>query len=305
MRLSVYRLIIALLTGNNILLFVYLLYSEEPSQLKGYFPGAKGKESMDTKIQNTPKFKTDDNVGKANKYRGDALHLEGVSPPPSKAKEYKEVASKLKTHNISVGSWKNSDDTVNKSPDKVQNHVDKVEILSDRVENSIDKREKSLDKAEKTFGYREEAPELKGYFHCGDNITKVQILPRMKTNIANRVERANKEEEKANINNTIATQKSNTKNNAKVKFRYKGKGSYDGDKYKQMDDGMCVQMGFSRVPLPKTALASFPGSGNTWLRHLVEQLTGKIDWLIAIGQTARGRAMFCMVCFYSSLYLVG
>ncbi|ESP04708.1 hypothetical protein LOTGIDRAFT_94282, partial [Lottia gigantea] len=26
--------------------------------------------------------------------------------------------------------------------------------------------------------------------------------------------------------------------------------------------------------LPKTALASFPGSGNTWLRHLIQQVTG-------------------------------
>lgn len=32
----------------------------------------------------------------------------------------------------------------------------------------------------------------------------------------------------------------------------------------------------SPVPLPVTALVSFPGSGSTWVRHLVQQLTGKL-----------------------------
>ncbi|KAK3097608.1 hypothetical protein FSP39_011358 [Pinctada imbricata] len=35
-----------------------------------------------------------------------------------------------------------------------------------------------------------------------------------------------------------------------------------------------TKFNFSEVPLPKTALASFPGSGNTWLRHLLQQATG-------------------------------
>lgn len=30
----------------------------------------------------------------------------------------------------------------------------------------------------------------------------------------------------------------------------------------------------SKLPLPLTALASFPGSGNSWARHLIQQLTG-------------------------------
>ena len=31
----------------------------------------------------------------------------------------------------------------------------------------------------------------------------------------------------------------------------------------------------SRVSLPITGLVSFPGSGNTWVRHLIQQMTGK------------------------------
>lgn len=32
----------------------------------------------------------------------------------------------------------------------------------------------------------------------------------------------------------------------------------------------------SNTSLPVTGLVSFPGSGNTWLRHLLQQLTGNI-----------------------------
>jgi hypothetical protein len=33
------------------------------------------------------------------------------------------------------------------------------------------------------------------------------------------------------------------------------------------------------APGPVTALASFPGSGNTWLRYLLQQVTGnRMDW---------------------------
>lgn len=31
---------------------------------------------------------------------------------------------------------------------------------------------------------------------------------------------------------------------------------------------------FSETPMIKTALASYPGAGNTWLRHLIQQVTG-------------------------------
>ena len=37
----------------------------------------------------------------------------------------------------------------------------------------------------------------------------------------------------------------------------------------------CTMLRFSSVPLPITALASIPGSGNTWSRHIIELITGK------------------------------
>ncbi|XP_019646669.1 PREDICTED: uncharacterized protein LOC109487139 [Branchiostoma belcheri] len=37
----------------------------------------------------------------------------------------------------------------------------------------------------------------------------------------------------------------------------------------------CTALRYSATPLPITALVSFPGSGNTWLRYLVQQATGK------------------------------
>ncbi|XP_013402580.1 WSC domain-containing protein 2 [Lingula anatina] len=36
----------------------------------------------------------------------------------------------------------------------------------------------------------------------------------------------------------------------------------------------CVKPVFSKHDLPRVALASYPGSGNTWVRHLVQQATG-------------------------------
>eukprot|EP00058_Branchiostoma_floridae_P026331 XP_002611822.1 hypothetical protein BRAFLDRAFT_83155 [Branchiostoma floridae] len=36
----------------------------------------------------------------------------------------------------------------------------------------------------------------------------------------------------------------------------------------------CTALRYSPTPLPITALVSFPGSGNTWLRYLVQQATG-------------------------------
>ncbi|XP_078682313.1 WSCD family member GA21586-like [Branchiostoma floridae x Branchiostoma belcheri] len=36
----------------------------------------------------------------------------------------------------------------------------------------------------------------------------------------------------------------------------------------------CTALRYSATPLPITALVSFPGSGNTWLRYLVQQATG-------------------------------
>lgn len=37
----------------------------------------------------------------------------------------------------------------------------------------------------------------------------------------------------------------------------------------------CKPLGFLSTPGPVTALASFPGSGNTWLRYLIQQATGE------------------------------
>lgn len=38
---------------------------------------------------------------------------------------------------------------------------------------------------------------------------------------------------------------------------------------------LCPEVQFSVTRRPLTALASFPGSGNTWARHLIEQSTGR------------------------------
>ena len=39
---------------------------------------------------------------------------------------------------------------------------------------------------------------------------------------------------------------------------------------------------FSNVSTEKVALASFPGSGNTWARHLIEQITGELICIFCI-----------------------
>ncbi|KAK6181149.1 hypothetical protein SNE40_009074 [Patella caerulea] len=36
----------------------------------------------------------------------------------------------------------------------------------------------------------------------------------------------------------------------------------------------CPKLGFAKPPLPVTALASYPGSGNSWTRHLLQKSTG-------------------------------
>ncbi|XP_050406943.2 sialate:O-sulfotransferase 1-like isoform X2 [Patella vulgata] len=36
----------------------------------------------------------------------------------------------------------------------------------------------------------------------------------------------------------------------------------------------CPKLGFAKTPLPVTALASYPGSGNSWTRHLLQKSTG-------------------------------
>ena len=51
----------------------------------------------------------------------------------------------------------------------------------------------------------------------------------------------------------------------------------------------------SRTKLPITGLVSFPGSGNTWTRHLIQQMTGTnlyiyINWWTFISTRQAGRA---------------
>ena len=51
------------------------------------------------------------------------------------------------------------------------------------------------------------------------------------------------------------------------------KRSLEGDEYQKHD---CTRWHFSQEHLKATALASFPGSGNTWARYLIQQLTGQL-----------------------------
>ncbi|XP_069135593.1 WSCD family member AAEL009094-like [Argopecten irradians] len=48
----------------------------------------------------------------------------------------------------------------------------------------------------------------------------------------------------------------------------------------------CKGLRYSTIPLPPTALVSFPGSGNTWLRHVIQQATG-----VATGSTYTDAAL--------------
>ena len=43
----------------------------------------------------------------------------------------------------------------------------------------------------------------------------------------------------------------------------------------EKEAGNCRQVQFSKRKLPLTYLSSSPGSGNTWVRHLLQQATGK------------------------------
>ena len=38
----------------------------------------------------------------------------------------------------------------------------------------------------------------------------------------------------------------------------------------------CTPPHFSKTPLPLVMLVSYPGAGNTWTRHLIQQATGSI-----------------------------
>ncbi|XP_067675489.1 WSCD family member GA21586-like [Haliotis asinina] len=67
-----------------------------------------------------------------------------------------------------------------------------------------------------------------------------------------------------------------------------GKDPVDNN-HNSLDCGTGVR--FSRHPLSQTALASFPGTGNTWMRHLIERMTG-----LATGSVHHDRSLLGVFC---------
>lgn len=70
----------------------------------------------------------------------------------------------------------------------------------------------------------------------------------------------------------------------------------------------CKKPHLSQTPLPLTALASFPGSGNTWVRHILQQATGKMfnylytckcQWTLNNVQMGTWRHLLQFVLIYS------
>ncbi|WAR18232.1 hypothetical protein MAR_000070 [Mya arenaria] len=51
------------------------------------------------------------------------------------------------------------------------------------------------------------------------------------------------------------------------------------------------QVKLSERRLPLTGLLSFPGSGNTWTRHLIQQMTGTVNIPVEKGFAAEKRLM--------------
>ena len=51
---------------------------------------------------------------------------------------------------------------------------------------------------------------------------------------------------------------------------------YHNQTIKKVSKSDCRVIRYSNANLPMTSLASFPGSGNTWVRHLLQQATGMI-----------------------------
>ena len=61
----------------------------------------------------------------------------------------------------------------------------------------------------------------------------------------------------------------------------------------------CTRWHFSTVPLWHTALASHPGSGNTWVRYLIQKLTGgcTISYRnLQVGALFHTRTYWCVIC---------
>ena len=52
---------------------------------------------------------------------------------------------------------------------------------------------------------------------------------------------------------------------------------YPRTKNVKKEAGNCREVQFSKSKLPLTYLSSLPGSGNTWVRHLLQQATGKYN----------------------------
>ena len=89
------------------------------------------------------------------------------------------------------------------------------------------------------------------------------------------------------IGNLVVSQKNETlvvdrlSQNCSVKVNFnpyevKGFSLQRVEKDHAVYEGSCLPLQFSSsIRFPPTALASHPGSGNTWSRHLIQQLTGE------------------------------
>ena len=49
----------------------------------------------------------------------------------------------------------------------------------------------------------------------------------------------------------------------------------NNDHYKSKGMNVCSHYKYLKGSMPVTILASFPGSGNTWTRHLLQRFTGR------------------------------
>ena len=67
----------------------------------------------------------------------------------------------------------------------------------------------------------------------------------------------------------------NCSKNATVTFDPYTLPGFTIERYEKNNDESCIPLKFSTERLPITALASHPGSGNTWTWFLIQQVTGR------------------------------